>query len=67
MLGPPRRREDRRWRLWLGSVGLALILAGYATLMIDPEAVTAEATRRAFAGMGLVIAGAALALFSRWL
>lgn len=42
--------------------GIALILAGYLLLGIDPDIEPALAIKRAFAGMGLIIAGAALSL-----
>jgi len=42
--------------------GIALILAGYVCLGIDPDTEPALAIKRAFAGMGLIIAGALLSL-----
>lgn len=46
----------------LGLSGIALILAGYFCLGIDPDTEPAMAIKRAFAGMGLVIVGAAMSL-----
>lgn len=46
----------------IGLTGIALILAGYLCLGIEPDTEPALAIKRAFVGMGLVIAGAALSL-----
>jgi len=42
--------------------GIALILAGYFFLGIDPDTEPALAIKRAFAGIGLIIGGAILSL-----
>lgn len=46
----------------IGYLGVAMILAGYLFLAIDPDAQPAIAIVRAFIGMGLVITGAILSL-----
>lgn len=46
----------------VGLTGIALILAGYFFLGIDPDTEPALAIKRAFTGMGLIIAGAILSL-----
>lgn len=46
----------------VGYIGIALILAGYLSLAIDPDTQPAMAIVRAFIGMGMVIAGAILSL-----
>lgn len=46
----------------VGLTGIALILAGYFFLGIDPDTEPTMAVKRAFAGMGLIIAGAILSL-----
>lgn len=48
----------------IGLIGVALILAGYLSLGIDPDIEPAMAIKRAFAGMGLIIVGAALSLWA---
>ncbi|MFN3843529.1 MAG: hypothetical protein ACK4RW_09760 [Rehaibacterium terrae] len=55
----------RRWRRGLLTLVLLAIAAGYALLAVPPEAPAAVAIDRAFAGMGLVAAGAIVALASR--
>lgn len=49
------------------ALGLLLIAGGYWSLSVDPSVSVDLATRRAFAGMGLVIAGTVMALVSRWI
>ncbi len=46
----------------VGLAGVALILAGYFFLGIDPDTEPALAIKSAFAGMGLIMAGAILSL-----
>lgn len=46
----------------VGLAGIALILAGYFFLGVDPDTEPALAIKRAFAGMGLIILGAAMSL-----
>lgn len=46
----------------IGLMGIALILAGYFFLGIDPDTEPALAIKSAFTGMGLIIAGALLSL-----
>lgn len=46
----------------VGLAGIALILTGYFLLGIDPDTEPALAIKSAFAGMGLIIAGALLSL-----
>lgn len=46
----------------VGLAGIALILAGYFFLGIDPDTEPAMAIKSAFAGMGLIIVGAAMSL-----
>lgn len=48
----------------VGLTGIALILAGYFFLGIDPDTEPVMAIKRSFAGMGLIIAGAILSLGS---
>ena len=50
------------FRKIVGLAGIALILAGYFFLGIDPATEPAVAIKSAFAGMGLIIAGAILSL-----
>jgi hypothetical protein len=45
-----------------GLSGIALILAGYFFLGIDPDTEPAMAIKSAFTGMGLIIVGAAMSL-----
>ncbi|MCK7592847.1 hypothetical protein [Pseudomarimonas salicorniae] len=62
------RRRDLRWLRWgLLVLGLGLIAGGYWHLFVDPEVSPDEATDHAFTGMALVIAGAGLAILSRWI
>jgi hypothetical protein len=46
----------------VGLTGITLILAGYFFLGIDPDTEPAMAIKSAFAGMGLIIVGAAMSL-----
>ncbi len=61
MAGEPRHEKRklplRRIAIY---VGITLILVGYGFLSIPPETGPDVATRRAFSGIGLIIAGAAL-------
>lgn len=50
------------FRKIIGFTGIALILAGYLFLNINPDTEPALAIKRAFTGMGLIIAGALLSL-----
>jgi len=50
------------FRKIVGLAGIALILAGYFFLGIDPDTEPALAIKSAFAGMGLIITGAILSL-----
>jgi hypothetical protein len=50
------------FRKIVGLAGIALILAGYFFLGIDPDTEPAVAIKSAFTGMGLIIAGAILSL-----
>ena len=60
-----RRRLHPAWRWSMLGVGLLIIAFGYHTLAIPPATVDIDASRQAFLGMGLVIAGSVLALVSR--
>lgn len=57
---PQRQKRQLPIRRTAIFTGILLILAGYTYLSIPPEAEMAVATERAFTGIGLVIAGAAL-------
>jgi len=60
---PMTKRTDRiTFRKIVGLTGIALILAGYFFLGIDPDTEPAVAIKSAFAGMGLIIGGAAMSL-----
>jgi hypothetical protein len=50
------------FRKIVGLTGIALILAGYFFLGIDPDTEPALAIKSAFTGMGLIMAGALLSL-----
>jgi hypothetical protein len=43
-------------------VGIALIMAGFSFLNVDPDADSAFAVNHAFTGIGLLVAGAATSL-----
>ncbi len=45
-------------------IGVVLIGIGYVCLWIKPETIPIVAEQRAFAGMGLVMGGAAMALLT---
>ena len=45
-----------------GLTGIALILAGYFFLGIDPDTEPALAIKSAFTGIGMIIVGAAISL-----
>lgn len=63
MIDPKAKLTDRiPFRRIVGLTGIALILAGYFFLGIDPDTEPAMAIKRAFTGMGLIIAGALLSL-----
>lgn len=64
-LRPREAHLRRRWRRGLLALGLLAIAAGYALLAVPPDVPAATAIDRAFAGMGLVVAGAIVALASR--
>ncbi len=66
MLEHQRRRRVGLRRMSL-ALGLLLIAAGYWSLSVDPGVTVDVATRRAFVGMGLVIAGTVMSLLSRWI
>ncbi len=60
---PMTKRTDRiPFRKIVGLSGIALILAGYFFLGIDPDTEPAMAIKSAFTGMGLIIGGAAMSL-----
>ncbi|MDP2154703.1 MAG: hypothetical protein Q8J61_01780 [Sulfuricella sp.] len=50
------------FRKIIGLTGIALILAGYFFLGIDPDTEPAVAIKNAFTGMGLIIVGATMSL-----
>ena len=50
------------FRKIFGLTGIALILAGYFFLGIDPDTEPAQVIKNAFTGMGLIIGGAILSL-----
>lgn len=50
------------FRKIFGLTGIALILAGYFFLGIDPDTEPAQVIKNAFTGMGLIIVGAAMGL-----
>jgi uncharacterized membrane protein HdeD (DUF308 family) len=54
---PPKRK--RRWRVLLG---LVFILAGYVALNANADAATGWLIARVFAGLGLLLGGAILAV-----
>ena len=60
-----RRRLHPAWRWPMLAVGLLIIALGYHTLAIAPDTAEVDASRQAFLGMGLVIAGSVVALVSR--
>lgn len=57
---PSRKRGRLPVRKLIMFTGIALIALGYGFLSVPPEAGLEVATRRAFTGLGLVFAGAAL-------
>lgn len=63
MIDPKAKLTDRiPLRRIVGLTGIALILAGYFFLGIDPDTEPALAIKTAFAGMGLIIGGAVMSL-----
>lgn len=56
----PKRRNPLPLQQIILYTGIALIALGYGFLSVPPEASVADAERRAFTGLGLVMAGAAL-------
>lgn len=63
MIDPKAKLTDRiPLRRIVGLTGIALILAGYFFLGIDPDTEPALAIKNAFAGMGLIIGGAVMSL-----
>ncbi|MDD5240480.1 MAG: hypothetical protein PHG47_02030 [Sulfuricella sp.] len=61
-MSKPRPASRIPYREIIGLAGVALILAGYACLTIDPGTEPAMAIKRAFAGMGMIVAGSILSL-----
>lgn len=61
-MSKPRPASRIPYRKIIGLAGAALILVGYAVLTIDPGTEPAMAIKRAFTGMGMVIAGGVLSL-----
>jgi len=56
----PKRLKPLPVRRLIMFTGIALITLGYGFLSVPPEAALDVATRRAFTGIGLIIAGSAL-------
>ncbi|HUW51581.1 MAG TPA: hypothetical protein VMV75_11265 [Sulfuricella sp.] len=61
-MSKPRPASRVPYRGIIGLAGVALILAGYVLLAIDPGTEPAIAIKRAFTGMGMVIAGGVFSL-----